>query len=114
MLLNNTYTHTHTHTRIQTETSTHLAINLLVELNSALERCLDVNTEFVPWVPSRGSVWLAASAPATVQAIRTGTEEVVMRVVVEDGAEMGGGNGRVEGRSEMLFPQNSWLIISPL
>lgn len=43
-----------------------------------------------------------------------GREEVVMIVAVEDGAEMRGGNGRVEGRSEMLLPQNSGLIISPL
>lgn len=59
--------------------------------------------------------------PASTAAVRAthkvGLEEGVV-VVVVDGVEMRGGNrgleGRKEGRSEMLFPQNSELIISPL
>lgn len=68
MLLNNTYTHT-----LNTDTHTHLAINLLVELNSAPERSLNVSpiAELVLWVLSSSGSNLkpglfAAASPAAM------------------------------------------------
>lgn len=84
-------------------------------------------SEFVLWVLSNAGRWfvysnpeLALFVPASPAAIPSSTqgegieEGVVVVVVVKDGIEMRGGKGGVEGRSEMVFPQNSGLIISLL
>lgn len=103
MLLNNTYTHTCT----LTHTYTHLAINLLVQLNSAPQRCLNVSlsSEFVlrvherrrlpvrllrPWWSGSG-LWQAASAGTLHWAPHGGEDE------------RGGGGGGSGSGGEMVW-----------